>query len=148
MAINGEFRIKDVKKEFHDFDKKIKDLSDPGYGPIVAMVHQVDTLGKVVFQEYNTDTIFMTRFLTIRQDMSHQGLATGLLSRAIQQASALGYKGIKTVVSHNALKKAAMDNGMEVVAEIKFDDFIYKGKKVFAGIGEHSSCAFMAMKLD
>ena len=102
--------------------------------------------GSIFFQELNTDTIFNTKFLMVKPEMSMEGLDTGLLSRAIQQASALGYRGIKTVVSHQGFKKAAMDNGMEVVAEIKFSEFIFKGRKVFSGIQEHSSCAFMAMK--
>ena len=104
-------------------------------------------MGAAVFEKFNTDTIFNTKFLMVKPEMSKQGLATGLLSRAIQQASALGYKGIKTVVSHSGFKKAAMDNGMELVAEVKFDDFIFKGKKVFSDMRGHSSCAFMARKL-
>ena len=148
VAINGEFSLKAVQEENLDLDQKIGDLTYPDYGPVFAMRSHVDYLGKSIFQEYECDTIFMTKFLMVKPEMSMQGLATGLLSRAVQQASALGYKGIMTVVSHNGFKKAAMDNGMKVVGEIKFDEFIYKGEKVFAGIQDHSSCAFMAMKLE
>jgi GNAT superfamily N-acetyltransferase len=147
VVINGEFNIKDVLNTPSDLDKKIRDLSDPGFGPILAIRHELDNLGSIVFPEFNTNIIFNTKFLMVKPEMSMQGLATGLLSRAIQQASALGYKGIKTVVSHNGFKKAAMDNGMKMVAEIKFDEFSFKGKKVFSGIKDHSSCAFMAMEL-
>jgi len=143
VAINGEFNISDV----HVADNVIRGLTSPDFGPIIAIRDQVDTMGSVVFREFNTDTIFNTKYLTVKQEMAHQGLATGLLSRAIQQASALGYKGIKTVVSHNNFKKAAMDNGMELVAEVKFDEFTYRGKKVFEGLKEHHSCAFMAKQL-
>ena len=146
VAINGEFSLKDVQEDNLDL-KKIRDLTYPDFGPVFTIRSQVDSLGKSIFQEYECDTIFMTKFLMVKPEMSMQGLATGLLSRAVQQASALGYKGIMTVVSHNGFKKAAMDNGMKVVGEIKFDEFIYKGEKVFAGIQDHSSCAFMAMKL-
>jgi len=143
VAINGEFSISDVQVA----DQGIRWLSNPDFGPIIAIRDEVDTMGSIVFSKFNTDTIFNTKFLTVKQDMAQQGLATGLLSRTIQQASALGYKGIKTVVSHNNFKKAAMDNGMKLVAEVKFDEFTYQGKKVFEGLKEHSSCAFMAMLL-
>jgi predicted N-acetyltransferase YhbS len=147
LVINGEFTMKDVENNQDDLEKKLQGLSDSSFGPILVLRHEVDSMGAVVFDKFNTDTIFNTKFLMVKPEMSKQGLATGLLSRAIQQASALGYKGIKTVVSHNGFKKAAMDNGMEMVAEVKFDEFIFKGKKVFSDIRGHSSCAFMARKL-
>ena len=147
LVINGEFTMKDVANNQDDLEKKLQGLSDSSFGPILVLRHEVDSMGAVVFDKFNTDTIFNTKFLMVKPEMSKQGLATGLLSRAIQQASALGFKGIKTVVSHNGFKKAAMDNGMEMVAEVKFDEFIFKGKTVFSGMRGHSSIAFMARKL-
>ena len=148
VVINGEFNRGDISPHLDDYLKKESALIDPDFAPILAMRHEVDCMGgTIAFQSLNTDTIFNTKFLMVKPDVSMQGLATGLLSRAIQQASALGYKGIKTVVSHDGFKKAAIDNGMEMVAEIKFDEFIFNGKKVFADIKDHSSCSFMAMKL-
>merc|ERR1719244_17286 len=140
VAVNGEFSIKDCEE---NLDVKIKELSDPNFGPILAICHQVDNLGKEVFKQFNTDTLFMVRYLAVKPEKSLELLATGLLSRVIQQASALGYKGIKAIAPHEAVKKACMENGMEMIAEIQYSEFEYHGKKVFSGITDHSSCAFM-----
>jgi len=146
VAINGEFSVMDTHA---DIDKKIYELSNHKYAPVLAILHQVNVMGgKVVFEDFNTDSIFMVKYLTVRPEVSMEGLATGLLSRVIQQASALGYKGIKATVTHDGIKKAAMINGMEMVAEIKYDKFKYRGKTVFGGIHDHSGVAFMAMKLE
>jgi len=148
VAINGEFTVSDVAEDFNVFMKrKVGQLLCPGYAPIVAIRQEVDTMGKEVFKEFNTDTLFQTKFLTVATEIGMQGLATAMLSRAIQQGSALGYKGIKTVVSHDGFKKAALDNGMRLVSEVKFNEFTYKGEKVFAGM-KQKSLAFFAMKLD
>jgi len=146
LVINGEFSKEDVVNG-EKLEKMLNGLSDPSFGPIMAIRHEVDLCGASIFQELNTDIIFNTKFLMVKPEMAKQGLATSLLSRAIQQASALGYKGIKTVVSHEGFKKAAKENGMKMLAEIKFDEFSFKGDLVFSGLSGHSSCAFMAMKL-
>jgi len=148
VAVNGEFTLGDVQEDVNMYMKrKSGQLLSPGYAPIIAIRQEVDTMGKEVFKQFNTDVLFQTKFLTVATEIGMQGLATTMLSRAIQQGSALGYKGIKTVVSHDGFKKAALDNGMKLICEVKFNEFTYKGEKVFAGM-KQKSLAFFAMKLD
>ena len=84
--------MKDIANNHDDLEKKLQGLSDSSFGPILALRHEVDSMGAVVIDKFNTDTIFNTKFLMVKPEMSKQGLATGLLSGTIQQASALGYK--------------------------------------------------------
>merc|ERR1712133_151161 len=129
-AINGEFYLK-----------------DESYAPVMAIRQHIDNLGgSNVFHELQTDKVFMMKFFTSVPELSKLGFATALTSRVIQLASALGYKGIKTTVSHEAAVKSCLDNGMKVMAETSFQDFNYKGSKVFQGA--QGGVSFLAMKIN
>ena len=148
LVINGEFSREDISPFREHVVDMITHLRDPAFGPIMAIRREINNMGgNILFQEINSDVIFDTKFLMVKPYVSMRGLGTGLLSRAVQQASVLGYDAIKTVVTHDALKRAARDNGMDMIAEIEFDEFLFAGKKVFEGIPKHSSISFFAKKL-
>ena len=115
--------------------------------PVMAIRLQIDNLGgSKIFHELQTDKVFMMKFFTCVPELSKLGLATALTSRVIQLASAIGYKGIKTTVSHEAAVKSCLDNGMKGMAETSFQDFSYKGNKVFQGVP--GGVSFLAMKIN
>ena len=95
---------------------------------------------------YKLTKAFMMKFFTSVSELSKLGLATALTSRVIHLASALGYKGIKMTVSHEAAVKSCLDNGMKGMAETSFQDFSYKGNKVFQGVT--GGVSFLAMKIN
>jgi len=147
-AINGEFSMKDVRPQMTSEQLEgMWNLKDESYAPVMAIRQHIDNLGgSNVFHELQTDKVFMMKFFTSVPELSKLGFATALTSRVIQLASALGYKGIKTTVSHEAAVKSCLDNGMKVMAETSFQDFTYKGRKVFQGA--QGGVSFLAMKIN
>merc|ERR1712083_878568 len=115
-------------------EQELKEVEDKSYSPIQAIHHQLRHENGHIFEEIGTNKMFSIK-TGIGEEDRGQGVATNLIRRSILLAGCLGFRAIKTEATGRFSKETFQRVGMQPAGSIKYDDFVFEGKKVFEGIG-------------
>merc|ERR1712117_459483 len=127
--------------------QELKDVGDASYHPIQAIHHQLRHENEHIFEEIGTNKMFSIKMIGIGEEDRGQGVATNLIRRSILLAGCLGFRAIKTEATGRFSKETFQRVGMQPAASIKYDDFVFEGKKPFAGMKDgNSEITFMKKK--
>merc|ERR1719174_3253617 len=117
------------------------------YHPIQAIHHQLRHDNGHIFEEIGTNKMFSIKMIGIGEEDRGQGVATNLIRRSILLAGCLGFRAIKTEATGRFSKETFQRVGMQPAGSIKYDDFVFEGKKPFAGMKDgNSEITFMKKK--
>ncbi|CAM6053589.1 unnamed protein product [Sphagnum tenellum] len=92
FCINGPAHVSDSKTPLSD---KLSGLESDKFRHIVKVLHEVNARAPDVFAELGTDCLFDIKMVTVEQGCRSKGLGRELLSRAVELARVLGFKGCK-----------------------------------------------------
>merc|ERR1712186_149920 len=151
---NGLNSMKDMDRMVESYLEKslslqqeLKDVGDPSYHPIQAIHHQLRHENEHIFEEIGTNKMFSIKMIGIGEEDRGQGVATNLIRRSILLAGCLGFRAIKTEATGRFSKETFQRVGMQPAGSIKYDDFVFEGKKPFAGMKDgNSEITFMKKK--
>merc|ERR1711936_492249 len=128
-------------------EQELKEVDDKSYHPIQAVHHQLRHQNGHIFEEIGTDKMFSIKMIGIGSEDRGQGVATNLIRRSILLAGCLGFRAIKTEATGRFSKETFQRVGMQPAGSIKYDDFVFEGKKPFAGMKDgNSEITFMKKK--
>merc|ERR1712226_23871 len=128
-------------------EQELKEVDDKSYHPIQAVHHQLRHQNGHIFEEIGTNKMFSIKMIGIGSEDRGQGVATNLIRRSILLAGCLGFRAIKTEATGRFSKETFQRVGMQPAGSIKYDDFVFEGKKPFAGMKDgNSEITFMKKK--
>merc|ERR1711953_721222 len=128
-------------------EQELKEVDDTSYHPIQAVHHQLRHQNGHIFEEIGTNKMFSIKMIGIGSEDRGQGVATNLIRRSILLAGCLGFRAIKTEATGRFSKETFQRVGMQPAGSIKYDDFVFEGKKPFAGMKDgNSEITFMKKK--
>jgi len=143
-AVNNVCHMEELTSSVED---ELKGLKDPRWRPVQAIYSQLRRENKNIYAEIGTDKMFSLRMLGVDVDCRGQGVATNLIRRSILLAGCLGFRAIKAEASSRFSKEAFERVGMLPAGSIKYKDFTFEGKKVFADIEDgQTELTFMKKK--
>merc|ERR1711953_1405868 len=120
-------------------EQELKEVDDKSYHPIQAVHHQLRHQNGHIFEEIGTNKMFSIKMIGIGSEDRGQGVATNLIRRSILLAGCLGFRAIKTEATGRFSKETFQRVGMQPAGSIKYDDFVFDGKKPFAGMKDGNS---------
>merc|ERR1712025_592613 len=128
-------------------EQGLKEVEDKSYQPIQAIHHQLRHENGHIFEEIGTNKMFSIKMIGIGEEDRGQGVATNLIRRSILLAGCLGFRAIKTEATGRFSKETFQRVGLQPAGSIKYDDFVFEGKKPFAGMKDgNSEITFMKKK--
>jgi len=127
-------------------DQVVASCIDPGFAPLAAILLRAQALGKDAFSKANTSELFDIKIIAVSPAARGLGLATDLVTRSLQLAKCLGYRGAKTEATGNYSRKAMAKCGMTEETLVPYKSFTHEGVKPFDGIHDHEGVAFMSIK--
>merc|ERR1712183_34340 len=121
-------------------EQELKEVDDKSY-------HQLRHENEHIFEEIGTNKMFSIKMIGIGEEDRGQGVATNLIRRSFLLAGCLGFRAIKTEATGRFSKETFQRVGMQPAGSIKYDDFVFEGKKPFAGMKDgNSEITFMKKK--
>jgi len=143
VSINNECHISEMDITTQQF---LGDVTDPQYRPLAAIHHELRQKNRHIYQELGTDKFFSIRMIGVENSQRGMGVATELIRRSILLGGCLGFQGIKTEASGQFSRIAFEAVGLLPTNSIKYADFEFEGKKVFAGMTEDTEITFLRKK--
>merc|ERR1711971_617827 len=113
-------------------EQELAEVEDKSFQPIQAIQHQLRQENGHIFEEIGTNKMFSIKMIGIGEEDRGQGVATNLIRRSILLAGCLGFRAIKTEATGRFSKETFQRVGMQPAGSIKYDDFVFEGKKPFA----------------
>ena len=115
--------------------------------PWISMLYEIN-------KEYFGDTevqkgeYLNVKFLAVSEAWSGQGIVNKLLGKALDNAKKLGFKYGHTEAAGNISQHIFMNRfGFEEKNEIKYEEFIFKGVKLFSATETHQSIKLLIKAL-
>merc|ERR1712181_127029 len=128
-------------------EQELAEVKDKSFQPIQAIQHQLRHENGHIFEEIGTNKMFSIKMIGIGEEDRGQGVATNLIRRSILLDGCLGFRAIKTEATGRFSKETFQRVVMQPAGSIKYDDFVFKGKKPFAGMKDgNSEITFMKKK--
>merc|ERR1712013_846076 len=128
-------------------ERQVQDVQQGVRGRRVGHPHQLRHENEHIFEEIGTNKMFSIKMIGIGEEDRGQGVATNLIRRSILLAGCLGFRAIKTEATGRFSKETIQRVGMQPAGSIKYDDFVFDGKKPFAGMKDgNSEITFMKKK--
>jgi len=143
VSINNECHMSEMDITTQQF---LGDVTDPQYRPLAAIHHELRQKNRHIYQELGTDKFFSIRMIGVENSQRGMGVATELIRRSILLGGCLGFQGIKTEASGQFSRIAFEAVGLLPTNSIKYADFEFEGKKVFAGMTEDTEITFLRKK--
>jgi len=144
VVLNGVMKREEAEEPL---DQVVESCLDPGFAPIAGILLQAQAQSKDVFSRADSPELFDIKIIAVSPAARGLGLATDLVTRSLQLAKCLGYRGAKTEATGNYSRKAMAKCGMREEILIPYNSFTLQGKKPFEGIDEHEGVAFMSTQL-
>lgn len=137
--------VKSEKEEtLEDYVDKYKDSA---FRHIMHVVYHVNHDAGDIYGEMGSNTLFDIKMIVTDKLNRKGGLATDLLSRSVDLAKCLGFKGIKTEATGLYSRKAFTKIGFGVKAECIYEDFVSEdGDKIFIDAKEPHRCTTLMTK--
>merc|ERR1712004_94589 len=119
VVLNGVMNKSEAEASL---DQVVASCIDPRFAPLAAILLRSQVLGKEAFSRANTSELFDIKFIAVSPVARGLGLATDLVTRSLQLAKCLGYRGAKTEATGNYSRKAMAKCGMteEALVPYKF----------------------------
>merc|ERR1711971_162826 len=131
-----------------DMDKMVESILEKN----LTLIAYDRGTGRPVGAAVNNSCLKEELGLSLEQELAEvedqgQGVATNLIRRSILLAGCLGFRAIKTEATGRFSKETFQRVGMQPAGSIKYDDFVFEGKKPFAGMKDgNSEITFMKKK--
>jgi hypothetical protein len=137
FCVKGEANI--------SLEEELRGVEDPSYRPLQAIHYQLRRENDHIYDEIGIEKMFSIGMIGVA--MKGQGVATNLIRRSILLAGCLGFRGIKTEATGKFSREAYERVGLQASGNIKYADYTFEGKKVFAGMeGVDTEITFMKKK--
>lgn len=121
----------------------MRNVQDARFRPIQAVLHQLRRENDHVYEEIGIEKMFSVGMVGVLT--TGLGISTNLIRRSILLAGCLGFRGVKAEASGSFAKDAYERVGLHSAGTVKYADFEFEGKKVFAGV-EDTEVTFMKKK--
>ncbi len=107
----------------------------PALAPVFALMDEVSESYRAANAQQPKRTVAEGLVLAVRSDMRRHGVAMGFLPFGFRHWVRLGYqRGCLTLTSRATQQMCVEKLGMPILKQIKCEEFVFEGRKPFAGI--------------
>ncbi|KAL4225902.1 hypothetical protein ACF0H5_013890 [Mactra antiquata] len=125
------------------------DLSEFNYEPLRSLFTFLTHKDKEVrfFEQFGVDEAIHFFTLGVNKKYRRMGLGGKLLAAAVAMSRELGFKVIKGEGTSNFSQRIYEKQGFETLYTLPYDSYMYNGRPVIDGTGEHTQTKIYGLRL-